>query len=374
MIYFDNAATTWPKPPEVRAAVVDAISQFGNASRGAHPPALAAAGCIEDARVLAARIMGCPWPERVAFTKNATESLNIAIASVKGHIVTSAAEHNSVLRPVYRHGDYSIAPLDEAGCVRTESIIKHCRPDTRAIVLAHASNVTGAVAPLREIGAICRERGILFIVDAAQTAGLFHYDMADMGIDALCFTGHKALYGLQGTGGICLSPECSPEPLLVGGSGVETFSRTQPRSLPGILEAGTPNAHGLAALAAGMRVVLNADPESLRAKSCALAKRFVRGLAGIRGITLFGNRDFSLHGYESCAPIVSLNVGNLDSSDTAAELADSHAIAVRAGTHCAPLLHRHFGTQDRGAVRFSFSHFNTEDEVDTALHAIEKIA
>lgn len=369
MIYFDNAATTWPKPPQVTDAVMDAISHFGNASRGAHPLALGAARCIEDARTLAAILLGCPWPERIAFTKNATEALNIAIHSVQGHIVTSAAEHNSVLRPIYRHGNFSIAPLDGNGCVHTQSIIECCRPDTSAIVLAHASNVTGNIAPIQEIGAFCRDRNIVFIVDAAQTAGFFTFDMVGTGIDALCFTGHKALYGVQGTGGICLSPRFTPEPLLVGGSGVQTFSHTQPANLPELLEAGTANAHGVAALAAGMRFVLDAGPDTLRRNADLLAQRFLQKLAAIQGITLLGWYENNPR-----APIVSLNIGDLDSSDVAAELADEYDIAIRGGTHCAPLLHTHFGTEQQGAIRFSFSHFNTDEEVDAALDAIITIA
>lgn len=369
MIYFDNAATTWPKPPEVTRAILEAIDSFGNPSRGSHPFSLAATRCVEDARTLAATLFGCPEPSRVAFTKNVTEALNIAVASIDGHIVSSEAEHNSVLRPVYKHGNFSIVPVDQYGRYTVEDVAEQCRAETKAVVLGHASNLTGNVLPIADIGRFCREKGILLIVDAAQSAGLLAIDMTRMNIDALCFTGHKSLYGLQGAGGICAGVRFTPRPLIVGGSGSMTFSQKQPPDMPGVLEAGTLNSHGIAALAAGLRYVLEQTPQRLLRRADSLAKRFLRGLDGIPGITTLGDCKA-----EERVPLVALNIGGLDASDVAAELDEEYGIAVRAGSHCAPLLHKRFGTEKQGAVRFSFSHFNTENEIDAALNALRIIA
>lgn len=368
MIYFDNAATSWPKPPEAITAVVKAVQSFGNPTRGAHPFALTASRAVEEARLLAAELFGCSGPDRVAFTKNATEALNLAINSIDGHIVTSENEHNSVLRPLYRRGNLSIVPIDELGRYRAADIIAECRADTRAAILSHASNVTGNVMPLEEIGAFCRERDILFIVDAAQTAGYLDIDMRAMHTDALCFTGHKSLYGLQGSGGICLSRRFSPRPLIVGGSGSDTFNEKQPPEYPGILEAGTANSPGIATLAAGIEYIMRKKTHAIRETTDALARRFIAACREIPGVSLLGDIDAPLR-----IPVVSLNVGNLDSGDVAAELADEYGIAVRAGAHCAPLLHKRLGTESQGAVRFSFSHFNTAEEIDYAAKALRCI-
>lgn len=369
MIYFDNAATTFPKPPEVADAVSRAIAAFGNPSRGAHPFAMAAAKCVEEARGRAAALFGCSSPERVAFTKNVTEALNIAVASIDGRIVTTEAEHNSVLRPLFRRGGFDIVPVDALGRYAAADIAARCRPDTAAVVVAHGSNLTGNLAPVAEIGRLCRERGILVVVDAAQTAGLVDIDMERLRVDALCFTGHKSLYGLQGTGGICVGERFSPRPLVVGGSGGRTFETAQPEELPGLLEAGTPNAHGIASLAAGMDFVARHGPRALCDKANRLARLFLRGLGELDGIALYGD-----YGAEDRLPIVSFNLRGVDSAEVAGELAAEYGIAVRAGAHCAPLLHRRFGTEKQGAVRFSFSSFNTEEEVAAALNALAAIA
>lgn len=366
MIYFDNAATSHPKPPEVARAVAEAIDSFGNPARGAHPLAMRATRAVESARSSIATLFGCPKPERVVFTKNVTEALNLAIASVQGHIVSSEAEHNSVLRPLHRRGNFTLAPVDAQGRYGAADIAAALGPGTEAVVVAHASNLTGNVAPLAEIAALCRERGLLLIVDAAQSAGLLDIDMQALGIDALCFTGHKSLYGPQGTGGLCLGPGFTLAPLAVGGSGSHSFSPAQPRALPDRLEAGTLNSHGLAGLAAGVAYVRGKSPARLLARANALAERFLAGLLKLPGVTLYGD-------YQSATrvAIVAFNLADYESNDVADRLAYDHGIAVRAGAHCAPLLHKRFGTVERGAVRFSFSPFNTEEQVDAALFALE---
>ncbi|MCD8351961.1 MAG: aminotransferase class V-fold PLP-dependent enzyme [Planctomycetaceae bacterium] len=369
MIYFDNAATSYPKPSAVAAAVAAALAGFGNASRGAHAWALSANRTVEGARASLADLFGCSLPERIVFTKNVTEALNLAIAALGGHIVSTEAEHNSVLRPLHRRGNFSLAPVDELGRYGADDLARLVRPDTEAVVVAHASNLTGNVAPLRAIAALCRERGLRLIVDTAQTAGLLDIDAAALGTDAVCFTGHKSLYGPQGTGGICLGKAFNPGPLIVGGTGSRSFSLDQPDDLPDRLEAGTLNSHGIAGLAAGVDYVLACGPQKLLAAANRLSDRFRDGIASLPGLTLYGD-----YGAAARVPIVSLNLGDIDSSEIAGRLADDHDIAVRAGAHCAPLLHRRFGTVEQGAVRFSFSHFNTEDEIDLAVAALRNLA
>lgn len=369
MLYFDNAATSFPKPREVKKAVLRALDTFGNPSRSAHEPALNATRCAEYARAAVAKLFGCPASENVAFTANVTEALNLAIGSIDGHIVTSAAEHNSVLRPVYRTRKYTVVGVDAYGRYDTDDIKKAVRPDTAAVVLGHASNLTGHISPMEAIGAFCRERGLLFIVDTAQTAGLLDIDMVRMGVDALCFTGHKSLYGPQGTGGICLGGRFLPRPLAVGGSGVLSFEHDHPATMPTRLEAGTINGHGLAGLLAGLQYIEKRGQANLMAAADAVARHFYRGVREIEGVTCYG-----CHDENERMPIVTLNVGELLSGDVAVMLAEEYGIAVRGGSHCAPLLHEAFGTRERGAVRFSFSHFNTIEEADTAIRAIDAIS
>ncbi len=368
MIYLDNAATSFPKPRRVVDAVRQALSTFGSPSRGAHGFSLAATRAVESARANIARLFNCPDPARIAFAKNVTEALNLAISSVDGHIVSSEAEHNSVLRPLFRRGNLGFVPLDDSGRYSLDDVKRACRPDTAAVVLAHASNLTGNLAPVEAIGRFCRERGLLFILDAAQTAGLIDIDMEALGLDALCFTGHKSLCGPQGTGGICLGARFRPRPLMTGGSGSRSFETVQPEELPDLLEAGTQNAHGLAGLAAGVEYVLEKTPAGLWAGADRLARAFHRRLAASPGIVFYGDYAEGIR-----MPIVTLNIGDLPSGEVAGELWERHGIAVRSGAHCAPLLHRRFGTAGQGAVRFSFSHRNTDAEMAEAAGAVEGI-
>ena len=368
MPYFDNAATTLPKPRAVLDAVQLALETFGNPSRSAHSAALSAARTLLAAREELAALFACPAPEQVIFTKNVTEALNIAIQNLKGHIVTGEAEHNSVLRPVFRRGNCSIVAADEKGRVALEDIFAACTKDTTAIVLAHASNLTGNSVDIAEVGAFCRERNLFFVVDAAQTAGLFPIDMGAMGIDALCFTGHKSLYGPQGTGGLCLSDRFSPEPLITGGSGSKSFSPTQPEFLPDHLEAGTLNGHGIAGLLAGVRYLREKGDAPFK-EADRLARLFHALARDIPGIVFYGDYEMPLR-----APVVALNLPGYSSGEVAGLLAERYEIAVRSGIHCSPLLHKRFGTEQRGSVRFSFSHFNTETEVCGAVDALRAIA
>ena len=374
MIYLDNAATTLRKPPCVIDAVVRAMTTLGNSGRSAHEESLTASRIIYDAREAAAALFGCPRADHVAFTANSTEALNIAIGglfSPGDHVISTDCEHNSVLRPLYRlEGvDVSFVPADRLGRVRYDDFAALIRPNTRAIVCTHASNLTGNLLDIGRIGRLAHERGLLFVVDASQTAGAAELDMERQNIDVLCFTGHKSLMGPQGTGGLCVRPGVEIRPFKVGGTGVQTYLPQQPREYPTRLEAGTLNGHGIAGLMAAMDYIRSVGRETIRSHELALARRFYEGAANTPGVTVYG--DFSSW---DRAPIVTLNIRDYDSSQVSDVRAQDYGIATRAGAHCAPRLHRALGTVERGAVRFSFGWMNTEEETDAALAAVREIA
>ena len=376
MIYLDNAATTLHKPPQVMDAVVRAMTAMGNAARGAHGGALEASRTVYNTRVKLARLFGCPRPDHVIFTANSTEALNIAISGLirpGDHVVTTDCEHNSVLRPLYRLEErgavLDIAPADRLGRVACEDLEALPRPDTRAVVCTHASNLTGNVLDIARIGEMARRRGALFIVDASQTAGALPIDMEAMGVDVLCFTGHKGLMGPQGTGGLCVRPGVEIEPWKVGGSGVHSYDRRQPREYPTRLEAGTLNGHGIAGLSAALDFLQEVGVEAIEAKERALMDRFYQAVSALDGVTVYG--DFS---QARRSAIVALNIRDYDSAAVSDELSETYGIATRPGAHCAPRMHQALGTTDRGAVRFSFSWFNTQEEVDEAIRAIGQLA
>lgn len=374
MIYFDHAATSKVKPQEVIDAVVDAMTHFGNASRGAHDESLSADRVIYATRLKLARLFNVGNARQVAFTKNSTEALNIAIRGLLhpgDHVITSVSEHNSVLRPLNylkREGaavDY--LGVDAAGCLRLDELPELCRPQTRAVVLTHASNVTGNITDLARVGRFCRDRNLLFIVDASQTAGAFPIDMQAMAIDALCFTGHKSMLGPQGTGGICIREGVEVDSLIVGGSGTHSYDPYQPQQMPTRLEGGTLNAHGIAGLGAGVDYINRNGMATLTDSALACMRRFHSAVRAMPQITCYG--EFS--GLR--APIVSINIGDMDSSEVSKLLLESAGIATRPGAHCAPLIHKAMGTADQGMVRFSFSHSNTPEEVDFAIDALHRI-
>ncbi len=376
MIYLDNAATTLHKPPQVMDAVVRAMTAMGNAARGAHGGALEAARTVYNTRVKLARLFGCPRPDHVIFTANSTEALNIAISGLirpGDHVITTDCEHNSVLRPLYRLEEggaaLDVVPADRLGRVAYEDLEALLRPDTRAVVCTHASNLTGNVLDIARIGEMARRRGALLIVDASQTAGALPIDMESMGIDVLCFTGHKGLMGPQGTGGLCVRPGVEIEPWKVGGSGVHSYDRRQPREYPTRLEAGTLNGHGIAGLSAALDFLQEVGLEAIEAKEHALMDRFYQAVSAMDGVTVYG--DFS---QARRSAIVSLNIRDYDSAAVSDELSETYGIATRPGAHCAPRMHQALGTTDRGAVRFSFSWFNTQEEVDEAIRAVGQLA
>lgn len=376
MIYLDNAATTLHKPQQVIDAVVHAMQSMGNCARGTHEEALDAARTVYDARVRLASLFGCPRVDHVAFTANSTEALNIAINGLidpGDHVISTDLEHNSVLRPLYRleaeHGaELSFVPADKLGNVDYADFERLMKPNTRAVVCTNASNLTGTVLDIERIAKTAHSHGALVIVDASQTAGCWPIDMKKMGIDVLCFTGHKGLMGPQGTGGICVKEGIEIRPFKVGGSGVQSYSRTHPVEYPTRLEAGTLNGHGIAGLGAAAKFISETGVENIHAKERSLMLRFYEGVKNIEGVTVYG--DFT----KDKTAIVALNIWDYESGEVSYELSQGYGIATRPGAHCAPRMHKALGTAEVGAVRFSFSFYNTEEEVDEAVRAVAELA
>ena len=376
MIYLDNAATTRQKPQTVVDAVCAALTTFGNSGRAAHDASLDASRLIYDTREKLAALFGCPRADHVCLTANSTEALNIALSGLFApgdHILSTDCEHNSVLRPLYRLMEQGVAvdfvPADRQGNLDDKDFSRLLRPNTRALVCTHASNLTGNALDIERLGAFAHSHGLKFIVDASQTAGLLPIDMERQHIDVLCFTGHKSLYGPQGTGGLCVRPGVEIRPYSIGGTGVQTYLQTQPSVYPTRLEAGTRNGHGLAGLDAALDFLRETGIDRIRAHDLSLMRRFYDGVRQIPGVTVYG--DFS---QAERAPIVSLNIGGMESGEVEAALSEDYGIAVRSGAHCAPRLHEALGTKAQGAVRFSFGLFNTEDEIDEAVRAVKELA
>lgn len=376
MIYLDNAATTLHKPPQVVKAVADALQSMGNSARGTHAGSMAASHTVYDTRVKLAKLFGCPRADRVAFTANVTEALNIAVNGLIGrgdHVITTDCEHNSVLRPLYRLADeqgveVSFVPADRQGNLDYDAFERLMQPHTRAIVCTHASNLTGNLTDLARVSAVAKAHDVLLIVDAAQTAGAYPIDMAALGIDVLCFTGHKGLMGPQGTGGLCVREGLTLRHWKVGGSGVQSYSRTHPTQMPTCLEAGTLNGHGIAGLSAALDFIAEVGVDAIHDRETALMRRFYEGVKDVTGITVYG--DFS----RRRMAIVTLNIGDYESGAVSDALSEEYGIATRPGAHCAPRMHQALGTEQQGAVRFSFSWFNTEQEIDAAIQAVRELA
>ena len=376
MIYLDNAATTMHKPKEVIDAVVEAMTSLGNAGRGANEASLSAARIIYDAREKLCRFFNGEDPRQIVFTSNSTESLNIAVKGLLepgDHVITTMLEHNSVLRPLYEMEKKGVAltiiKADKKGRFSLEEMEAAIRPETKMIVCTNGSNLTGNYVEIGKVGEMAHRHDVLFVVDASQTAGVFPIDVRNMQVDVLCFTGHKGLLGPQGTGGMYVREGLAIRPLKSGGSGVQTYSKTHPREMPTALEAGTLNGHGIAGLRAGVEYIEKTGLDNIRAREQELMWRFYEGVKEIPGVTVYGDFDSR----ERCA-IVSLNIGDYDSSEVSDALLTEYGISTRPGGHCAPLMHEALGTVEQGAVRFSFAHSNTEEEVDIAINAVRELA
>lgn len=378
MIYLDNAATTMYKPQAVIDAVTQAMCSLGNAGRGATSGALDAARTIHACRAKLARLLGCPRADHVCFTPNSTAALNTVINGVVrpgDRVVTTVLEHNSVLRPLNRLATERGVTVEHAGCDASgvldyDELERLVTPGTRAVVVTHASNVTGNAVDVSHVAAIAHAAGALVIVDASQSAGAMHIDMQAMGLDVVCFTGHKGLMGPQGTGGLAVAEGIDVAPWAMGGTGVHSFNALQPLEWPTRLEAGTLNGHGIAGLSAGLDFIeAQGGVEAIAAHERSLAERFLAGVREIPGIALYGAFDQPMR-----SAIVSLNVADIDSAEISDALMQGWGISTRPGAHCAPLMHRALGTERQGVVRFSFGYFNTTEEVDTAIDALCDLA
>lgn len=375
MIYFDNAATTLHKPPEVIEAVVHAMTTSGNASRGTHTGSLAASRTVYETRKKIADFFHCSRADHVIFTSNSTEALNIAICGTLGkgdHIISTDLEHNSVLRPLYhleeQGASLTFLSANKKGCIDYDDFKRSIKPNTKAIVCTHASNLTGNVLDIERIGHIAKAHNLLFIVDASQSAGCIEINMENMNIDILCFTGHKGLLGPQGTGGLCIHESVEIRPFKRGGSGIHSYEKGQPQAYPARLEAGTLNSHGIAGLCAAINYINTITIPVIAKKEQELLWHFYKGICNIPEIHIYGDFDT-----KERAAILSLNIEGYDSGTVSDVLSQEYDIATRPGAHCAPRMHQALGTTETGAVRFSFSSFNTMEEVETAIRALKEL-
>ncbi len=379
LIYLDNAATTWPKPEEVPGAMKRYMEEIGGSpGRSGHRLSIEAARIIYSCRERISRILGADDPLRIIFTKNATEALNISITGLLkpgDHVITSGMEHNSVMRPLRAlEGsgvEISVVKCSPGGELDPADIKKEIKKNTRAVYLTHASNVTGGIMPVEEAGKIAGDAGLVFCVDGAQTAGALDIDVKKMGVKLLAFTGHKSLFGPQGTGGLYIdeSLEGKITPLLRGGTGSFSESEVHPGFMPDIFEAGTLNTVGIAGLDAGAAYLLERGIENIRKHETALVERLLKGLSGIERVRLCGSRD-----PERMMPVVSFNIEGMSPSDVSMKLDEEYGIMSRPGLQCAPSAHRTMGTYPEGTVRLSPGLFNSEEDVDRACEAIGEIA
>ena len=375
MIYLDNAATTRVKPKEVIEAVTEALTTLGNADRGTNSASLGASRTVFSTRMKLAKFLNAEGPSNIVFTMNATEGLNIVIKGLfeKGDaVISTCLEHNSVLRPLYQIRDegveISFVSADKLGRPIYDEFESLIKQNTKAIICTAGSNLTGNLVDIKRVGEIAKKHEILFVVDASQTVGVFPIDVKELGIDILCFTGHKGLLAPQGTGGFYVRTGVDVRPYLSGGTGVQTYSEYQPPEMPTRLEAGTLNGHGIAGLDAAIDYINEYGMSAIHDRELALMWRFYNGVKDIEGIKIYG--DFEAK--DRC-PIVSLNLADYESGVVSDELSERFEIATRPGGHCAPLMHKALGTVEQGAVRFSFSHFNTEEEIDTAIEAVRTL-
>jgi len=380
-IYLDNAATSWPKPEAVYRAVDDYQRRRGApAGRGAYREALEVQSLVARCRKSAATLFNAPDPRHIVFTFNGTDSLNLALHGTLrpgDHVIASALEHNSVLRPLRELEallgiSSTLIPADSAGQVEPNDFRRALRPNTRLIALLHASNVTGAVQPIAEVGRIAREANALFLVDAAQTAGTLPIDVQALGVDLLACPGHKGLLGPLGTGLLYIRPgvESQVRSLRQGGTGTVSETDRQPETLPDKYEAGNHNMPGLCGLAAGLDFVLEQGVETIHARERSHLRRLREALSDVAGITLHGPSPA-----DAAVGLLSLNIAGYDPQDLAAILDDSFSIQTRAGLHCAPGAHRHLGTLETGGtLRLSVGPLTTDSDIERAIGALRTIA
>jgi len=378
-IYFDNAATSWPKPEETYIAIDHFNRSIGGSpGRSGHRVSIESGRVIMNARESLAQLFNIDDPFQIVFTKNATEALNLAIFGLLlpgDHVITSSMEHNSVMRPLRvlesQGVELSIVRCSPQGYLDPDDLPAVIRENTKAVVLTHASNVTGTIMPIKEVGDIIRGRGLILCVDAAQTAGALPIDVSDMNIDLLAFTGHKSLFGSQGTGGIYIRKglEERIRSLMVGGTGSRSEFEIQPDFMPDKYESGTLNTSGLAGLGAGGEYILKKGIDHIRDKEILMTQHFLDGLKSISGVHIYGPGDASRQ-----ISVVSFNLNGMTPSEISFTLDEHYGIMSRPGLHCAPSAHRTIGTFPGGTVRFSFGYFNTEEQISYALGAVQQIS
>lgn len=377
MIYLDNAATTFPKPDIVYNKVMEVMINFGaNPGRSGHKLALRAGRGIYDTREKLADFFNIDNPMNIIFTSNATEALNLGIKGFLkegDHVITTTMEHNSVLRPILsleKKGiKNTIVKCDEKGFINIDDIENSIKDNTKLIVTTHASNLTGTIYPIKKIGSLAKKNNIIYMVDAAQTAGIYNIDVKDMNIDLLAFAGHKSLLGPQGTGGLYIREGLDIVQMKEGGTGSKSHQLIQPNMLPDKYESGTPNTPGIIGLGAGIQYILDRGMKDIRDHEKKLLELFLDGLKAIDGVKVYGPSD-----PERQAPVVSINIGDEDSSEISYILDSVFDISTRSGLHCAPLAHETLGTLERGTIRFSIGLFNTKEDIIETLNAIKKIA
>lgn len=376
MIYFDNAATSFPKPQIVYDTIMDSMMNYGaNPGRSGHKLALKASRGIFDTRLALSKLLNIKNPLDLVFTFNCTESLNIAIKGILkpgDHVITTSMEHNSVLRPIKyleKIGvENTIVYGDLEGRIDPEDIRGKIKSNTKLIVTTHISNLTGTILDIKSIGRIAKEKGVLYLLDAAQSLGVYDIHPEEMNIDMIAFPGHKGLLGPQGTGGLYIRQGLKLDEVFQGGTGSSSDMLSQPEDMPDKFEAGTPNTSGIIGLGAGIRYIMEIGIDNIRKKELELTRDFIEGISRIEGIKIYGPKNI-----EEQAPVVALNIKDIGSSEISYILDDHYNIAVRPGLHCAPLAHRTIGSLDQGAVRFSFGYENTHEEIDQAIRALREI-
>jgi len=378
-IYFDNAATSWPKP----LSVITAMNEFNlnvgsNPGRSGHKKSIESGRILFDTRELLADFFSVPDPLRIVYTSNVTHSLNLAIRGLlkRGdHVITSSMEHNSVMRPLrdleYNGVEVTVVQNSEDGTLYPEQVKKAIRSNTRMIVMTHASNVTGTVMPVSETGKIASDHGIIFCVDAAQSAGVLDINAPEMNIDLLCFTGHKSLLGPMGTGGIYIRKGLEKElhPLMCGGTGSRSEHEVQPDFMPDKFESGTLNVIGITGLAAGISFINDTGIKVIRSREEELTRMFLEGIKGVEGLKIYGPSDIT-----GRTSVVAFNFDNINSSEASIFFEDEYGILSRPGLHCAPAAHKTIGSFPGGTNRFSFSYFNSETEIKKGIEAVRRAA
>lgn len=377
MIYFDNAATSFPKPEVVCNSTLEVMREYGaNPGRAGHKLALRAGRGLYETRDILSRIFNIKNPMNLIFTYNCTDSLNLGIKGLlkKGdHVITTSMEHNSVLRPLKhleREGvEVTIINGDTKGRIDSLDIEKNIRENTKMIIMTHISNITGTIMPVKKVGEIAKKHGIIYMVDGAQSAGVYDIDVEDMNIDLLAFPGHKGLLGPQGTGGLYVRDGIQLKELKEGGTGSSSDSLYQPDIMPDKYESGTPNAPGIIGLGNGVNYILEKGISNIREHEEKLTSYFIEELLKIDGVKIYGPLDI-----KEQAPVVSINIRDEDSSEISYILDEEYDIAVRSGLHCAPLAHKTIGTFKQGVIRFSFGVFNTYEEIELGIRAIKEIS